>query len=132
MRLTRSDVRNRRVIALLCSGIVLVHILIVHPLPDTHHADDASSGHGVVAVASFTAHSVSGVVQNPNHVVIACADAEWVLSRIENVVSEALVEPGLSSVLVVLLSGLVSQYRTCILPIPDGPDRQARLQVFRL
>lgn len=136
MRVFRPDLRNRRIAALLCCGIVLLHILVVHPLPYTHHSADASHGHGVVpAAASYAASTLTVIVQSPDHVAIACSNAEWVLPRIDTSAIDELLEPALASVMLFLLAFLPARtvlLRSSILPIPDGPDRQARLQVFRL
>jgi hypothetical protein len=136
MRVFRPDFGSRRIAALFCCGFVLLHILVVHPLPYTHHAADVSHGHGVVSAAASSAVStLSVVVQNPDHVVIACSNAEWVLPRIDTSSFGGLLESALASVGLVLLAFLPARivlHRSSILPLPDGPGRQALLQVFRL
>jgi hypothetical protein len=134
MRVSRPDLHNRRIAVLLCCGIVLLHILVIHPLPYTHHVANASHGHGVVsATTADVVMTLTVIVQSPDHVAIACSNAEWVLPRIDSSSIDSLLEPALDGVMLYLLAFLPARpalHRSSILPLPDGPGRQALLQVF--
>lgn len=130
MRVIRSGLLDRRAIALLCSAFVLLHILVVHPLPDTHHAADEPHLHGVVSTAAASALTI--IVQSPDHVTIACASAEWVMPRIDVTAVDGFLDSVPVSVLLALFPGLAFKQQPYALPLPDGPGRQAVLQVFRL
>jgi hypothetical protein len=132
MRLSAKRIhsKHRHFLAMTCGFFVLLHILVLHPLPISQHATEHVSHFD--GASSHVMTSVPVVELASGHHDVACALAEWIIPH-----AKALGMAILQTLLPMIIVLVALQWTRAFvprfhIPIPNGPSRQAHLQRFTL